>query len=341
MDCLSPPVVIEGQEVKITPQIGVSVCPLDGARPGILVKRASAALKRMKSKGTRGYLFSQEQAEGAREVDLEAGLHHALARNELRLSYQPTAELVEGKIVAMEALLRWEHTELGLLQPGQFIGVAERAGLIKPIGSWVLREACDQARSWHETGCREQRVSVNVSLVQFCSAEFREEVRAVLEDTGLPPECLEIELNEALLLQNSESCASSAEKLRRIGVRVSIDDFARGAFAREYFQGFPADTIKVDRSLVLGLADSSGSVAKLGAIVTLAHDRGVEVVAKGVETAEQVELLELLGCDRIQGYLLSPPVTPAKASDLLAIDRRLSMASSPERQNKDGWAEAS
>jgi len=190
-------------------------------------------------------------------------------------------------------------------------------------------------------------VSVNVSVAQLCSTQFREEVCAVLEDTRLSPGCLELELNERGLSQNSEVCASSAEKLRGLGVRIAIDDFAKGTDALDYFPGFPADTVKVGRASVLdlrngsGMIEKHGAIEKFGSIVTLARDFGVEVVAKGVETREQLDALRLLGCDRIQGYLLSPPVAPATASDLLMADRRLRVTASSDQREEEGLAAAS
>jgi diguanylate cyclase (GGDEF)-like protein len=325
LDSLSERLELEGQRINLTCNIGISVSPLDGDNAHTLLDRAQVALHYAKRHGALGYRFYQGYMSTAStlELGLERELRGALSGEQLKLSYQPIAEAQEGRIVGLEALLRWEHPGLGLLQPGQFIGAAERSGLMVPIGRWSLKEACTQAQLWAETGVSDLQVGVNVSATQLRKEGFQEDVLALLEESGLSPARLQLELNEAALVKDLGAAQSAVEKLRTLGVGIGIDDVGAHALSLDYLKRFRPEAVKVDRSLVKGLGRGSVTVDKLRAIVKLAREMEASVTAVGVETGAQLDILQELGCDRMQGYLLCPPLSAGRAGTMLAQDRRL------------------
>jgi len=228
----------------------------------------------------------------------------------------------------MEALLRWRHPRLGLMPPGQFIGIAEENGLIVPIGNWVLRQACEQAREWQPPHGDPCKVAVNVSAIQFASGDFVEAVSAILAETGLPPACLELEITESVLMQNPEIPGRQISDLRSLGVSIAVDDFGTGYSALGYLQRLPVDYLKIDQSFVKEISGGANSIRLVQAIVTMAHSLGVKVTAEGVETEEQMGVLRRLGCDQVQGFLLGQPMPLAQAiRELNARPERLPLAS--------------
>ena len=238
-------------------------------------------------------------------LELETCLRRALDRGEFSLHYQPQFDLQNGKLVGQEALLRWNHPKLGAIAPDQFIPIAEENGLIIPIGAWVLQEACVQTAAWRKAGYRLKGVSVNVSAVQFSRADFVDTIGDILGRTGLDPKFLELELTESLVIRDVRESASKMEKLRKLGVQISVDDFGAGYSSLSYLQRLPIDILKLDRSFVEESRTSSGNASLVKGIVSLAHGLGMRVTAEGIETEEQLDLVHRSGCDKAQGFLLA------------------------------------
>jgi EAL domain-containing protein (putative c-di-GMP-specific phosphodiesterase class I) len=267
-------------------------------------------------------VFSQDR------LDLENDLRRALPMNQFEVHYQPKSDVASGRVNSVEALLRWRHPTRGLVSPSEFIPLAEENGLILSIGGWVLREACRQARGWQRMGLPFLRVAVNVSPVQFRQSNFLQAVRTALLDFDLEPQYLEIELTETTVMDNAESSVQILEELSRMGVVVSIDDFGTGYSSMSYLRRFPIDKLKIDRSFVRDLATSRTDESIVRAIISLAHSVGLEVVAEGVETEEQLSCVRVLGCDQWQGFYCCEPQTTDVFGLMLAdqSDRRLGLA---------------
>jgi EAL domain-containing protein (putative c-di-GMP-specific phosphodiesterase class I) len=253
-------------------------------------------------------------------AELEDDLRDALQRDELRLRYQPIVELASGRIVGLEALVRWQHPTRGLLAPGSFIPLAEQTGLIAPIGAWVLRRACGQTRTWQTTlpGCERLGISVNVSAVQLARSQLVDEVTAILQATGLNPSMLTLELTEHLLVSNSNVTGSALTALDGMGVRLAIDDFGTGYSSLSYLRDLPVDALKIDKAFVDDIAITPDAEALARAVVTLASTFGLDTVAEGIEHAEQVDCLRRLGCRLGQGYHYAEPLVDHQITTLLA-----------------------
>ncbi len=325
LHALAPPLLIGGQELYTAASLGLSRFPDDGRDAETLLQCADLAMYQAKERGRGQWQsFSPALTEAARErLMLENSLRKAIERDEMILLYQPQVSLLTGEIIGTEALVRWRHGELGLISPARFIPLAEETGLIVPLGEWVLRTACRQAAAWEREG-KYLRQSVNLSARQLGEANLVERVRAVLEETGLDPCLLDLELTESALVAQGEAAVSRLAALRALGVRISIDDFGTGYSSLAYLRRFPLDTLKIDRSFVMGLggadrhARQDGAVVR--AIISMAHALDLEVVAEGVEIAAQRETLQSLGCDSMQGFLFSPPVSPERLANLLPAD---------------------
>ena len=324
LQALAPPLLIEGHELHTAASIGISRFPRDGTDAETLLRCADLALYQAKERGrSQWQSFSPALTEAAHErLTLENSLRKAIERDELLLLYQPQVSLMTGEIIGTEALVRWQHPELGLIAPSRFIPLAEETGLIVPLGEWVLRTACRQAAVWEREG-RSLRQSVNLSARQLGEDNLVALVRAILEETNLSPRLLDLELTESALVAQDDAAAARLAAVRALGVRISIDDFGTGYSSLAYLRRFPLDVLKVDRSFVMGLngAGASGTdrqdQAVVRAIISMAHALDLEVVAEGVETAAQRETLRRLGCDYMQGFLYSPPVTPERLESLL------------------------
>jgi EAL domain-containing protein (putative c-di-GMP-specific phosphodiesterase class I) len=239
---------------------------------------------------------------------MESDLRGALQANEFVLHYQPQMDLKSGRIIGVEALLRWQHMRPGLRQPAEFIGVAEEIGLIVPIGDWVLEQACRQAVTWQRSGLPAMRMAVNLSARQFAQPGLVASISATLERTGLQPSLLEIEITESLMMADVEQAVSTLADLKRLGVKVSVDDFGTGYSSLYYLKRFPIDVLKIDRSFVRDIVSDADDASIVAAIISLAHSLGMSVVAEGVEQQDQMIYLARYGCDTIQGYMLSPPM---------------------------------
>ncbi len=310
MDSVAQPVLLGIQEFFVTCSIGVSVYPLDGAPADSLIEMADIAMYRAKKLGRNNYQFytAAMNEEATERVRIESALRSALERNEFVLHYQPQVDLQSGRIVGMEALIRWQHPEMGMVAPSRFISVAEETGLIVPIGAWVLRTACRQTKAWHDSGMGALRVAVNLSARQFGAASLLDELRGVLRETGLNPACLEIELTESLFMSEVGEAVELLYNMKALGVKLSIDDFGTGYSSLSYLSRFPIDVLKIDRSFVAAIARDSNDAAIVASIISLAHNLKLLVIAEGVETADQLDYLRRHDCDQMQGYFFSKPL---------------------------------
>ncbi|MEK9133292.1 MAG: EAL domain-containing protein, partial [Pseudomonadota bacterium] len=259
----------------------------------------------------------------AKRLQLETALRHALERNELLLHYQPQVNLKTGKIIGAEALLRWQHPEMGLIPPLDFIPLAEETGLIIPIGEWVLRTACRQAQAWHRAGFSRFQVAVNLSGRQLQHRDLAKLVKKVLKETGLNPRHLDLELTESLLMHNTGETLAAMEELHTHGAAFSMDDFGTGYSSLSYLKRFPIDTLKIDQSFVRDIPTDPDDAAIAQAIIAMAHSLGIRVIAEGVETAKQLAFMRAHRCDGMQGYYFSKPVPAEAMTKLLQEDRRL------------------
>ncbi|MCY7305656.1 MAG: EAL domain-containing protein [Rhodoferax sp.] len=305
---------IERHELTITPSIGIALFPVDGGDFDTLAKCADAAMYRAKQGGRNCFRFytAEIQAQSARALLLENALRRAIERGQMQLHYQPQTSLRRGNITGVEALLRWQHPELGWVSPAEFIPIAESSGLITSIGEWVLRTAMQQMKVWLDAGINPISVAVNLSTVQFRQQNLPELVSRILEDAGVPPECLELELTESVAADDPDGAVVVMNRLRAHGVRMSIDDFGTGYSSLSYLKRFKVYKLKIDQSFVRGLMDDPEDRAIVAAIINLASSLGLQTIAEGVETKEQVEYLRQAGCDEIQGYWLSRPLAAAQ-----------------------------
>ncbi|MES2151197.1 MAG: EAL domain-containing protein [Pseudomonadota bacterium] len=329
MDAVAQPVLLGGKEFFVTCSVGVAVFPTDGAPAESLIEHADIAMYRAKKLGRNNFQFyTPAMNEEAQErVRIEGALRKALERNEFVLHYQPQVELASGRIVGMEALLRWQHPELGMVAPNRFIGVAEETGLIVPIGAWVMRSACAQNRAWQDAGLAPLKVAVNLSARQFGAPGLIDDVQAVLADTGLAASLLEIELTESLFMSDVGQAVELLHGLKALGVGLSIDDFGTGYSSLSYLSHFPIDVLKIDRSFVADIQRDANDAAIVASIIALAHNLKLAVIAEGVETAEQLAYLRRHGCDQMQGYYFSRPLPAAEFARLL--ERQACLADMP------------
>ena len=327
MDTITAKFDVQGHSLSINCSLGISTFPEHGADGETLIKNADAAMYSAKESGRHNFQFftPDMNAEVAERLSLENSLRVALERNELFLVYQPQMEIATGRITGLEALLRWQHPELGLVSPDKFIRIAENTGLIVPIGEWVLRAACTQARKWQEEGLPAVSMAVNVSAVQFRREGFCELVRRTVHDTGLDARYLELELTESLLLANAEVTVSVIQQLNSMGLTLAIDDFGTGYSNFSYMRQFQVSKLKIDRSFIRDVAANPNDAAITAAIIGMAKGLGLKVIAEGVENEEQISFLRTHHCDEIQGYYFSKPLTVDKVADKLRD-------SSPARQ---------
>ena len=310
---------IDGNDLYSSVSIGISIYPGDGQDAETLIKCADAAMYHAKEQGRNNYKFF-EQAMNARAVQrqsIEADLRGALERQEFVLYYQPKTNLRTSKIVGVEALIRWAHPKRGLLQPEQFVSIAEDCGLIVPIGRWVLREACRQARAWQQAGLAPIMVAVNTSTLELRAKDFLENLRATLESTLLEPRYLEIELTESVLMRNAESTGSLLQAISDLGVKLAIDDFGTGYSSLSYLSRFPIDTLKIDQSFVKQITNNPDDANIVIAVINMGKSLRQSVIAEGVETPEQHAFLLAQHCDEGQGYYFGRPVEAAALAALL------------------------
>ncbi len=319
---LDQPFAVEGRDVFVTVCIGLACSPSDGVDGEELLRHAETATLCARQQG-RHTVLAYTPAMDARAFErltLETGLRRALEREELVVHYQPRVEIATGKLVGLEALVRWRHPDQGLVAPGQFIALAEETGLIVPIGNWVLKQACTQTRAWQEAGLNPLRVSVNISSVQFRQPDLFEVVARTLSETGLEPRFLELELTESLLMQNPEDVVVLLERLSAHGVYLSIDDFGTGYSSLSYLRRFPIDALKIDRAFIRELTTNPDDAAIATSIILMGKALRLNVVAEGVETRSQLSFLRVMKCQEAQGYLFSPPLPAADVERLMRQD---------------------
>ena len=326
MDTVAQPLMIEGHEFFPTCSMGVAVYPTDGNDPETLMTHADVAMYRAKELGRNNFQFyaAAMNAQTLERLHMESELRHALARDEFVLHYQPQVDLRSGRVVGMEALLRWNHPEFGMVSPASFIGLAEETGLIDQIGTWVLRTACAQNKAWQLGGMRNLCVAVNLSARQFGKVDLTRSIKDILHETKLAPKYLEIELTESMVMTDVECAISTLRELKAIGVKLSIDDFGTGYSSLSYLKRFPIDVLKIDRSFVRDIALDTDDAAIVASIISLSHNLKLNVIAEGVETKEQLTYLRQHGCDEMQGYYFSKPVSAERFEQILKDGRELS-----------------
>lgn len=320
IEALDRPFMVMGRNVSVSASIGITLHPSDTSNADELLRNADLAMYRAKADGRRAYrFFNPAMDHAAREaLQLEADLRLALTRNEFEMVWQPQVSLATGRIMGAEALLRWHHPTRGLLSPGEFLPAAEETGLIMPITEWVLRTVCHQGAAWAAAPHGGIRVSANISPSMFGHGDVLGSVAAALEASGLAPEVLDIELTEAALMHNVDAVAATLIELRKLGVCLSIDDFGTGYSSLVYAKRFPAQRLKIDQTFIAHLPTDKADAAIVAVVISLGHSLGMDVVAEGVETAEQVAALRALGCDEIQGYFVNRPVTAASLEKVLS-----------------------
>ena len=312
----------QGNEFHLSCSVGVSLFPEHGTSAEALVKNASTALYHAKFQGHNVSRFYDEDLnrDSLKSLKLENDLRHVIERNELELYYQPKVDIATGKVSSLEALVRWHHPELGMIPPGEFIPVAEETGLITIIGDWVLESACQQLRRWQDAGYRDISVAVNLSAVQFSQQDLLKRILTILNKARVCPGQLELEITESTIMQHLDAAASTMRALHCSGMQISIDDFGTGYSSLSHLKRFPINTVKIDRSFIRDITTDSDDAAIVSAIISMAHSMGLRVIAEGVETEEQLNILRDLQCNEIQGFLFSPPVAHDEATALLDLD---------------------
>lgn len=311
LNTLSKPFYVEGKSIRITASIGITINDLnDSNSVDQLLQQAHIALYQAKQQGRSQYQFYSPEinAQLRERLTLENELHGALDRNEMLVYYQPLIDLYSGQVIAMEALLRWQHPTLGMISPAKFIPIAEANGAIIPIGEWVLRTACAQNRAWQLAGFTPIRISVNLSARQFEQPYLVEVINQILEETGLKASDLELEVTESFLMADMERSVKILKKLREVGIWLALDDFGTGYSSLNYLKRFPVNILKIDQSFVQDVMSNPDSAAVTNAIIALAKSLRLSITAEGVETQEQLDYLKMQGCDEGQGYYFSCPV---------------------------------
>ncbi|AMC36459.1 EAL domain-containing protein [Janthinobacterium sp. B9-8] len=322
LSTLSAPYTIEQAELFVTPSIGISFSPDDGMDADSLLRRADVALYQVKENGRNHFrFFAPEMNQRAtRILEMESALRNALVRNEFELYYQPKIDLFSGALVGAEALIRWQHPEMGQIQPIQFIPFAEESGMILPIGEWVLNEACKQAKKWHEK--LPLSIAVNLSALQFRQDNIVEIITAALQNAQLDGKYLELELTESVVVQNLDAAIVYLKRLKQLGVTLAMDDFGTGYSSLSYLKQFPFDTLKIDRSFIQNVITEPNDAMIAIAIISMAHSMRLNVVAEGVETESQMHFLHRQNCDQIQGYYFSKPLTAIAFDEFISQTRQ-------------------
>jgi predicted signal transduction protein with EAL and GGDEF domain len=328
---LSKPFTVEQQQVYVSASIGVSIYPRDGEQEQTLLKNVDLAMYRAKREGRNTIRFFTEElhADNRERQKLETALHHALENGEFDLHYQPKINYGTGAITGVEALVRWNHPTLGVIQPSAFIPLAEETGLIVELGAWVIKTACRQSRAWQDAGGVAVNMAVNLSARQLDLDQLINTVADALRQSGLAPERLELELTETAIMSDAVEAIGILNDLKSLGVRLSLDDFGTGYSSLNYLRRFPLDSIKIDRSFIQGVDESANDRAIVKTIIALASNLNMNVIAEGVENRSQAQFLKQNGCHEMQGYFFAKPLPAGQLADLLGIGRVMR----PEAEN--------
>ncbi|MDH5301306.1 MAG: EAL domain-containing protein [Gammaproteobacteria bacterium] len=339
LEVMAPSYILDGHEVVASPSIGITLYPDDATDMQSLLKNADTAMYRSKEKGRNRYQFytADMNAKAYEHLILENALRHALDREEFRLYFQPQIDLHTHGVIGIEALVRWEHPEKGLILPEQFVPFAEETGLIHPIGQWVLHAACKELVRWQKAGIPPLRMALNLSMRQFRQTKFVDMVREAIQEYQINPSLLELEITESFLAHNVEQTAETLHQLRDLGVHISVDDFGTGYSSLSYLKKFPLNTLKIDKSFVKDISTDPDGATIAEAIIALGQSLRLHVIAEGVETQEQVFFLRSRGCDRVQGFLFSRPLSSTEAMAWLKKNRSRPILN----EQRDLWPEAS
>ena len=319
VDSFKEPFDILGHEIFVTFSMGITLYPFDDGNTENLLRDADSAMYVAKAAGRNCYRFyaASMTASAEARLALQAGLRHALDQNEFILHYQPQLELGSNRITGVEALVRWQHPVKGMISPAQFIPTAEETGLIVPLGEWVLRTACAQAKAWQEQGMANVRMAVNLSARQFKEPLFPQRVLAIVNETGLDPHCLELEVTESILVDGLESVSAVLQDFKQAGIMIALDDFGTGYSSLSYLKRFPIDKLKIDQSFIRDVLTDANDTGLVRAIIAMARALGLKVIAEGVETQGQLDFLHADGCDEIQGYHIARPMPAEQVADLI------------------------
>ncbi len=320
LEAIALPYQVEHYALIVTASIGIAIYPHDGESLESLLRSADTAMYRAKEGGRNGYRFftTEMQADATRHMQLVNAMHQALEQDQFQLHYQPQFSLGDDQIIGVEALLRWEHPELGAISPMEFIPVAEDCGLILPIGEWVIRTAVHQLKQWLDRGVPTMVIAVNLSAVQFRHRSLPDLVSNILADARLPAELLELELTESVAMHDPKGAIEVMNDLYERGVRMSIDDFGTGYSSLSYLKKFRVYKLKIDKSFIQDISTDGEDRAIVAAVISMSRSLGLKTIAEGVETAEQLEFLREQGCDEVQGYYFSKPLPAAQMDALLA-----------------------
>jgi diguanylate cyclase (GGDEF)-like protein len=336
IQALSHPIELVGRELFIGTSVGVALYPQDATSGDELIKNADAALFRAKELGRNNYQFySQEMnAKAVERLELETKLRRALEREEFVLHYQPQLDLRQGRVIGVEALVRWDNRELGLVSPAEFIPLLEDTGLIVPVGEWILRHACQRAKAWQQDGLGDIRIAVNIAPRQFLYSDIVATVAEVLRDTQLAPQLLELEITEGSIMVDADSNIHRLQQLADMGVQLAIDDFGTGYSSLAYLKRFPIDALKIDQSFVRDMHVDMNDANIVAAVIALGQNLGLRVIAEGVEEVLQLQHLRHLGCQEAQGYYISRPMPETKLRTFLAehTEFTLDPVSEPDRR---------
>ncbi|MBD0384493.1 putative bifunctional diguanylate cyclase/phosphodiesterase [Paenibacillus sedimenti] len=319
VETLNMPVYLQDREVRITPSIGICMYPEHGSDINVLMKNADMAMYHAKVNGGNSYQIYRPAMEKRvnNYFQIVSEFHKSLFRKEFELYYQPRIDFKTGRLESVEALIRWNHPERGLIMPMEFISIAEESNFILPLGEWILKEACRQNKMWQDRGFPAVRVAVNVSVKQLQQPDFARKLRDIMEETGMDPERLEIEMTESTLMTDTNQMLITFEELKKIGVYLSIDDFGTGYSSLSYLKRLAVHALKIDRSFIRDLPEDEDSVTITEMIIGLAHNLRLEVIAEGVETVQQHNFLLERGCKKAQGYLYSKPLTESQLAEML------------------------
>jgi diguanylate cyclase (GGDEF)-like protein len=325
LNSVARPLQVEGRALNITASIGIATFPADGEDAETLLRNADTAMYRAKELGRNNFQLCTPEltSKAVERLTIQNGLRLALDRDELVLHYQPVVSLTSGRIVGLEALVRWQHAEKGLIMPGAFISVAEETGLILPLGEWVLGSAAKQLKQWQNNGLPDLRMAVNVSARQFREPSLVRTIERALGDSEVKPQHLEIEITESIAMESAEVVVANLESLRNMAVGISIDDFGTGYSSLTYLKRYPINSLKIDRSFVTDVATNPADAGIVRAVVEMAHGMKLNVIAEGVETKDQFAHLQKYGCDEMQGYWFSKPLPVEAINKLLAEEKKL------------------